>query len=155
MQIYHFFIISRISIFHWSQGGWILATRDWWTEGYACLRDRGTRGATGRGEEEEQRQTSRREVLRLCRQGARPGALVAVWLRHPRVSATGQGAEQRSATVGAVSFCWWGKEVYCLWRTLRNKGNPAFVHRGIGQSGSAALSQQQPHTAGRCGKTAL
>lgn len=43
--------------------------------------------------------------LEPLQQGARPGALVAVWLRHPRVSATGQGAEQRSATVGAVSFC--------------------------------------------------
>ena len=31
------FIISRISIFHWSQGGWILATRYWWTKGYARL----------------------------------------------------------------------------------------------------------------------
>lgn len=31
-------------------------------------------------------------------------ALVAVWLRHPRVSAKGQGAEPSSATVGTVSF---------------------------------------------------
>lgn len=31
-------------------------------------------------------------------------ALVAVWLRHPRVSAKGQGAEPSSATVGKNGF---------------------------------------------------
>lgn len=34
----------------------------------------------------------------------KPRALVAAWLRHPRVSAEGQGAEPSSATVGTVSF---------------------------------------------------
>lgn len=52
--------------------------------------------------EEVERKASPREVLRLCRPGTNK-ALVAVWHRHPRVSAKGQGAEPSSATVGTVS----------------------------------------------------
>lgn len=111
------FIISRISIFQWSQDGWILATRDWWTEGYACLRDRERNTGSHRGKKRSRGRPPREKSWGSAGKGQGPGALVAVWLRHPRVSATGQGAEQRSATVGAVSFCWWGKEVYCLRRT--------------------------------------
>lgn len=162
MQRYHFFIMSRIYIFLWSLGGWILATRNWGGSGEkgGSLWWAHTERQEGHWGPEDARVPGgpvRRRAPKGQRGSARrssTGGPAARRLGQPRGLAEGQDAEHSPATVGHVSFhCWrlqWGG-VYCL-HTLLMKENPAFVHPGvqaISETRNVFIFKHQPQITGR------